>query len=124
MQIQAEGSKKGDYNLELQDRLGNWITVDLVSGGERSMACLALRIAFAKVLVPNFKLLILDEPTHNLDSRGVEELSNALRDRVSDLVDQVLVITHDERLEKAVTGACYRLNRNKRLDEPSKVTSM
>lgn len=124
MSVQAEGSKKGDYNLELQDRLGNWISIDLVSGGERSMACLALRIAFAKVLVPSFKLLVLDEPTHNLDSRGVEELSNALRERVSDLVDQVLVITHDERLEKAVTGACYRLSRNKRLDEPSKVISL
>jgi DNA sulfur modification protein DndD len=121
MDIISEGMKRGDYNLQLEERTGNWIPVDLASGGERSMACLALRIAFVKVLVPNFKLLILDEPTHNLDSRGVDELSNALRERVSSLLEQVLVITHDEKLEKAVTGSCFKLDRDKGRDQPSKV---
>lgn len=124
MAVTSDGSKKGDYVLELQDRMGKWLSVDLVSGGERSMACLALRIAFARVLVPTFKLLILDEPTHNLDARGVEELANALRDRVSDLVEQALIITHEEKLEKAVTGTCYRLHREKHKDEVTKVVAM
>lgn len=121
LDIADDGMKRGDYNLELEDRTGRWVPVDLASGGERSMACLALRIAFVKVLVPSFRLLILDEPTHNLDSRGVEELSNALRDRVSDILEQVLVITHEDKLEKAVTGSCFRVVRDKGNDQPSQV---
>jgi hypothetical protein len=36
-------------------------------------------------------------------------------------VKQVLLITHEERLEAAVSGYLYRFVRNKELDEPTKV---
>ena len=45
----------------------------MASGGERSIACLAMRIAMAMVIVPNLRWLILDEPTHNIDEQGISK---------------------------------------------------
>jgi len=111
-----------DYVLQLKNRTGGWVAVEgLTSGGERTCACLALRIAFAIVLAPSLNWLVLDEPTHNLDSEGIQELAVALRERIPEIVKQVLLITHEERLEVAVSGYLYRFIRNKELDEPTKV---
>lgn len=111
-----------DYVLQLRNRLGNWVAVEgLTSGGERTCACLTLRIAFAIVLAPTLSWLVLDEPTHNLDAEGIQELATALRERIPDIVKQVLLITHEERLEAAVSGYLYRCTRNKDLDEPTRV---
>jgi exonuclease SbcC len=113
--------EEGDYVLQLQDSTG-WIPADgIASGGERSMACLALRIAFAMVLAPQLKWLVLDEPTHNLDSKAVEVLAETLRERASNLVDQIFLITHDQNLESAVSGYLYRLEREKEKDGFTKV---
>lgn len=115
------GIQEGDYVLQLQDSTG-WINADgVASGGERAMACLALRIAFALVLAPQLKWLVLDEPTHNLDARAVEELATVLRDRVSTLVDQIFLITHDPSLESAVSGFLYRVDREKEKDGYTKI---
>jgi exonuclease SbcC len=115
------GIQEGDYVLQLQDSTG-WIPADgAASGGERAMACLDLRIAFALVLAPQLKWLVLDEPTHNLDARAVEELAAVLRDRVSVLVDQIFLITHDPSLETAVSGFLYRVDREKEKDGYTKV---
>lgn len=61
--------------------------VSTLSGGER------LRVALAAVLSaePAPQLLILDEPTNNLDMRSVKELEQALRGYAGAL----LVISHD-----------------------------
>ncbi len=102
----------GDYVLQLQDSNG-WVSVDSVSGGERSIACLALRIAFALVLAPQLRWLVLDEPTHNLDEKAVAELANVLRDNMTEFVEQVFLITHDSALEPAVSGFLYRMEKEK-----------
>ena len=124
----------GDLNsvkLEIEDRdyvlkvkgTNGWVNVEgRVSGGERSLASLALRIAFSLALAPNLSWLVLDEPTHNLDTESIDELSITLRERLPDLIDQIFLITHEERLESAVSGYLYRLERNKELDEPTKVS--
>ncbi len=107
---------EGDYVLELADSTG-WTAADgTASGGERAMACLALRMAFALVLAPQLRWLVLDEPTHNLDAQAVDELATTLRDRICEFVDQVFLITHDPALEGAVTGYLYRLERDKEKD--------
>lgn len=116
------GIEEGDYVLQLQDSTG-WVTADgVVSGGERSIACLALRIALSLVLAPNIEMLVLDEPTANLDSRTVEVLANVLRDRITNFVEQVFLITHDSSLENAVSGYLYRLEREKERDGFTKVS--
>jgi len=111
-----------DYVLQLKERLGDWVEVErIASGGERSIACLVLKVAFALVLAPQLKWLVLDEPTHNLDRKAVEDLSQTLRTRVGDFIEQIFLITHDEKLEDSVTGNLYRLEREKEKDGVTKI---
>jgi len=117
--------EEGDYIMQLQEKKGNWINVEgIASGGERSIAALALRIAFALVLTPQLRWLILDEPTANLDSKTIEDLAETLRDKIAEFVDQVFLITHDEKLENAVTGSLYRLEREKEKDGATKIITV
>jgi exonuclease SbcC len=114
--------EEGDYVLQLQERSGRWVNVEgIASGGERSLACLALRIAFSLALAPQLRILILDEPTHNLDQKAVEELAKVLRENISEFMDQVFIITHDERLQEAVTGKAYKLERDKSTDSYTQI---
>ena len=116
------GIEEGDYVLQLQDSTG-WIAADgVASGGERSIACLALRMALSLVLAPNIDMLVLDEPTANLDVQSIDVLANILRERITQLVEQVFLITHDSSLENAVSGYLYRLEREKAKDGFTKVT--
>jgi exonuclease SbcC len=125
----------GDYILQLKETTPgeasgeeSWISVDgIASGGERSMACLALRIAFSKAFIPNLKWLILDEPTHNLDSNAIEQFSQILREKIDQFVDQVFLITHEERISEAVggsSGSLHHLERDKEANEPTRVKTV
>ena len=112
----------GDYVLQLQERTTSWVNVEgVASGGERSIASLALRIAFALVLAPHLRVLVLDEPTHNLDQQSVSELSKILRERIEEFMDQVFIISHNPEIENAITGHAYRLERDKSKDSPTKI---
>ncbi|MBL7206560.1 MAG: AAA family ATPase [Candidatus Aenigmarchaeota archaeon] len=108
---------EGDYILQLRASDGNWLSVEgIVSGGERSMAALALRIAFSLAFIPNLKWLILDEPTHNLDSAAIDRFSEVLGEKMESFAEQVFLITHEERLSEGITGKLYRLERDKESD--------
>lgn len=106
-----------DYNLKVNTIVNNehvWEDVEAIaSGGERSTACLAMRIAFSLVLVPNLKWLILDEPTHNIDQEGIAKFVKMFNDTLPGIIDQVFVITHDEALKQVNSGRVYTFNRNK-----------
>ncbi len=86
------------------------------------MAILALRIAFSLALAPTLSWLILDEPTHNLDTNATDELATALREKLPKLIKQIFLITHEERLESAVTTYLYKLERDKNVDGATVVT--
>lgn len=112
-----------DYALQLNAG-GSWVNVDgIASGGERSSASIAMRMAFAMVLVPNLSWLILDEPTHNLDEEGRKALGKVLNEYAPKIVEQVFVITHDESLKDEASARVYHLWRNKEKNEPTKVES-
>ena len=96
----------------------------MASGGERACLCLALRIAFATVLTPDLSWLILDEPTHNLDSDAVMLLSEAIREKIPSIVEQTFVITHDSSLGEAGQGNAFRLERDKTKNEPTRVEKL
>ncbi len=111
-----------DYVLELRSSEG-WIPVEgVASGGERSMACLALRIAFSHAFIPNLSWLILDEPTHNLDTNSINQLSSVLRDRISSFAQQVFIITHEERVSEGA-DIIYRMERDKGRNEATRVVA-
>ncbi|MCK4327657.1 MAG: SMC family ATPase [Candidatus Diapherotrites archaeon] len=108
------GVEGGDYALEVLAPGGDWVNVEgFASGGEKSTAALALRIAFSMVLAPQLSWLVLDEPTHNLDSNGVAQLSKTMRETLPGLVEQIFIITHDDEMEAAVSGNLYRIERDK-----------
>ena len=111
-----------DYLLQLCDLKNRWINVEgFSSGGERSIASLVMRIALSIVLAPNLKLLALDEPTHNLDSNTIKNLTEILRTKIAELLDQIFIVTHDERLIQAGTAYIYKFRRESSKKEPTKV---
>lgn len=111
----------GGYEIEAIRADGTKTRVEgLLSGGERMSAALAIRMSFALVLTQNLSWLVLDEPTHNLDARGVKELTQTLRETLPTLVDQVFIITHDPLLEEAATGSLYEIERDKDQNQVSK----
>jgi len=104
----------GNYDLMVQAHNGKWQKIEgVLSGGERSAVALTLRIAFSLVLARNLGMLILDEPTHNLDSKAVEKLGDMMHEHLSGMVDQVFLITHNKQMEKAASAALYVLSRDK-----------
>lgn len=113
------------YDLEVLTRNNAWVRVEgILSGGERSAAALCIRIAFALVLTKKLSMLILDEPTHNLDSNAVVKLSGMLREDLPKLVEQIFVITHDKQLENAASSNLYLLLRDKDADGATRVESI
>lgn len=117
--------EEGDYVLQLQEAPGRWVNVEgFASGGERSIAALTLRMAFALVLAPQLKWLVLDEPTANMDVKAVEDLATTLGEHIGNFIDQTFLITHDEKLEKAVTGYAYKLERDKANSGATKVVQI
>ncbi len=110
-----------DYLLEASiGTADEWLPIDAIaSGGERSVACLAMRIAMAMVLVPNLKWLILDEPTHNLDQNGIAKLISVFGETLPGVVEQIFVITHDESLKQISSAKVYTLDRDKAANGPT-----
>jgi len=63
-----------------------------LSGGEQQ------RVAIARSLMNNPKIILADEPTGNLDSHASESIYNIFRDINKKLGTTFIVITHDERI--------------------------
>lgn len=112
---------EGSYELKAQERSGNWVRVEgILSGGERSAAAICIRIAFSLVLARNLSWLILDEPTHNLDSAAVETLGKMMQAHLPSIVEQIFVITHDNEMKKAASASLYVLEREKNSDSATR----
>ena len=85
-----------DSDIELRNRLARFLFVGesvfqpirTLSGGERLRAALARGLLGAQ----QPELLILDEPTNNLDRANVDFLANVVRD----FQGAVIVVSHDE----------------------------
>jgi DNA repair exonuclease SbcCD ATPase subunit len=115
---------ENDYVFEVDDGAG-WKGLETIaSGGERASAALTLRVALAMVLTPRLSWLILDEPTHNLDTEAVELLSSALQYKVPEVVKQTFVITHDEAFMGSEFASSYRLTRDKEQNGATEVETL
>ena len=64
-----------------------------LSGGELQ------RVLIARALINCPEVLLLDEPTANLDKLAQDNLSNLLAQLNSDLGLSVFMVTHDEKIK-------------------------
>jgi len=85
----------------LGDRLAH-VPAEL-SGGE------AQRVAVARALAPEPRLLLADEPSGNLDAAAAERLHSLLSALARERHQTVVIVTHDDRLA-AMADRAYRLD--------------
>nr|WP_110462062.1 ABC-F type ribosomal protection protein [Ruminiclostridium sufflavum] len=76
--------------------------VGVLSGGER------IKVSFAKLIVSNANILILDEPTNYLDMRSIE----ALQDILSEYEGTVLFVSHDRGFVNAIAQRLLIIQNN------------
>ena len=78
-------------------------TVSVLSGGER------VKVSFAKILLQDINLLILDEPTNYMDINSLEVIEEALRDYDRTL----LFVSHDRKFVNSVADHIMTIENHK-----------
>ncbi len=76
----------------LKDRAGSY--PDLLSGGEQQ------RVAIARAVAHRPSLILVDEPTGNLDDKTADEVLSMLDQMVSDAGGTMIVATHSARVAR------------------------
>lgn len=92
---------KGGYMLNILTYEGE-AEADRLSGGEKTLYALAIRLAIMDLVSKKLRVMILDEPTHNLDNISIENLINNINKLSMEHIDQFIVITHDDLLKNGI----------------------
>lgn len=82
--IDEERLKRYSEKIGMSKKLD--VPVNNLSGGERQ------RAAFLKVMIFEYKLILLDEPTNNLDKENIEMIMDLLKEIKSNKI--ILIVTH------------------------------
>jgi len=77
--------------------------VSVLSGGER------VKVSFAKMLLQDINILILDEPTNYMDINSLEIVENVLKDYHSTL----LFVSHDRRFVESIADHIMTIENHK-----------
>lgn len=96
-----EVNEDGGYELKIKTG-GKLVNVDRMSGGEKTIYALAMRLGILDVISKRLRVMILDEPTHNLDDLSIDSLIDNMNKLALESVDQFIIITHDDRLKMGV----------------------
>ncbi|MCH8903502.1 MAG: ABC transporter ATP-binding protein [Bacteroidetes bacterium] len=105
-------SQKESYNnaKEIMNQIGlGWIeddkkTFDL-SGGQKQ------RIAFIRAVIPQFTVLMADEPTGNLDEKNSKELMTILNSNIKDNNRSAIIVSHNIDLSLEFADVIITLNK-------------
>lgn len=101
----------GDIRSKLRDVLGAFLfrnedidkRVSVLSGGERA------RLGMAKLMLQNYNLLALDEPTNHMDIRSKDVLKQALKSYDGSL----LIVSHDRDFLDGLVDKFYEFSEGK-----------
>ncbi len=85
-----------------------------LSGGQRR------RVALARILLRHPKLLILDEPTADLDSETRNDVLWLVSRLLEKMHPALLLISHDEEVIRTLATTCYTLEQGKLRPLPEK----
>jgi len=77
--------------------------ISVLSGGER------VKVSFAKMLLQDINILILDEPTNYMDINSLEVVENVLKDYYSTL----LFVSHDRRFVESIADNIMTIENHK-----------
>ncbi|MBN2712365.1 MAG: ABC transporter ATP-binding protein [Planctomycetes bacterium] len=91
--------------LDLNELSGSLVTE--LSGGERQ------RVVLARALAQESEILLLDEPTSNLDIRHALDILSRVRKRISERGITVVAVMHDLNLAAMFADHCLFLNKGK-----------
>ena len=100
--------------MKIRDILGSFLfrgdevdkKVKVLSGGERN------RLALAKMLLSDFNVLVMDEPTNDLDIKSKNVLKKALQQFEGTLI----IVSHDRDFLQGLTDKVYEF-KNKNIKE-------
>jgi exonuclease SbcC len=111
-----------DEDLEIKvAKGGDFMPLQLLSGGEKVAVAIALRLALARALAERFSTVIMDEPTVHLDEERRRVLIDVFKNfRESAITQQMIIITHDRELEE-VADTVYQVNKISGVSKVSEV---
>lgn len=104
----VEEALKLTSTIDLRNRL-----ITEISGGEKQ------RVVIAKALAQNSSIILLDEPTSNLDINHQIEVLNLLRDLNKDKNTTIIIILHDINLAARYSDRIIFLNDGEIISEGS-----
>ena len=81
------------------------------SGGQQQ------RLAFARAILPQFKVLFGDEPTGNLDVKSAENLMKVLIDAIKERQASAIIVSHDMHLAVNYADMIVQIHRVSRESE-------
>lgn len=82
-----------------------WHSTRLLSGGQKYMVAIMLKLALAAVLKTNFPFYVLDEPTTGLDTENRRLLADLFRDMEAKINPLYLLIpTHDVEIADSASN--------------------
>ncbi len=113
---------RGVRGKEQQDRIKTTLDMVGLNGFEQRKASQLSggeiqRVAIARALVLQPKVLLLDEPTSNIDSKSLQAFEELLR-KLPDYGVTVVFSTHDLTQPERLGGELIRLENGRLLDKP------
>ena len=103
----SDGFKPVFDILVIKNKEDKLYTLDLLSGGERSMVHFAIRLAFSTIMAMkyNFRFMIIDEGFTDLDEKN-RELVASMVHQLSDQF-QIFLVTHIAEFENMFNNILY-----------------
>lgn len=94
-----------DGNFMYSDDQDTWYNTKLLSGGQKYMVSIMLKLALAATLKTNFPFYVLDEPTTGLDVENRRLLADLFRDMEAKINPLYLIIpTHDVEIADSASN--------------------